>query len=87
MVLYAALVILALVVPKIGFPFFIALAAFAIGLLVPSISATVRRLHDTNYSGSWYWISIIPIVGPIVLLVFLASAGTSGANDFGPVPA
>jgi len=40
-------------------------------LLLPSLSLFVRRLHDTDRSGWWFWIIFIPIVGFIVLLVFM----------------
>ncbi len=40
-------------------------------LLLPSLSLFVRRLHDTDRSGWWFWIILIPIVGFIVLLVFM----------------
>ena len=43
----------------------------------------VRRLHDINRSGLWWFIAIIPIVGSIVLLVFDCSPGTPGPNRFG----
>jgi uncharacterized membrane protein YhaH (DUF805 family) len=50
------------------------------------VGVDIRRLHDTNRSGWWLLISLIPIVGGIVLIVFLATAGTRGANRFGPQP-
>jgi len=52
----------------------IAPAAYGIlvlGTLVPSIAAATRRLHDTNRSGWWQLIVLVPVVGFIVLLVFL----------------
>ena len=57
-----------------------------LALLLPSISVLVRRLHDTNRSGWWYWIAIIPIIGWLVLLFFLVGPGTPGNNRFGPPP-
>jgi uncharacterized membrane protein YhaH (DUF805 family) len=57
-----------------------------LGLLLPSIAVLVRRLHDTDRSGWWYWIILIPILGWLVLLYFLVSAGTPGANRYGPPP-
>lgn len=59
---------------------------FMLATLLPNISATVRRLHDTGRSGWWYWIVLIPMIGIIVLLVFAASKGTDGDNDYGPDP-
>lgn len=51
---------------------------------LPAISVLVRRLHDTDRSGWWYWIGLVPIVGPILLLVWLCTRGTSGGNGYGP---
>jgi uncharacterized membrane protein YhaH (DUF805 family) len=57
-----------------------------LALLVPSLAAGVRRLHDTDRSGWWLLIVLIPLVGAIVLLVFLVLEGTRGDNRFGPDP-
>jgi uncharacterized membrane protein YhaH (DUF805 family) len=54
-------------------------------LFLVRLPLTVRRLHDTDRSGWWYFISAIPF-GSIVLLVFLVSPGTPGPNRYGPVP-
>ena len=59
---------------------------FMLATLLPNISVMVRRLHDTNRSGWWYWIALIPLIGLIVLLVFFVSKGTDGDNDYGPDP-
>jgi uncharacterized membrane protein YhaH (DUF805 family) len=57
-----------------------------LALLIPSLSVTVRRLHDTGRSGWWLLIVLIPLVGAIILLVFLAQDGEAGPNRFGPSP-
>jgi uncharacterized membrane protein YhaH (DUF805 family) len=54
-----------------------------IGLVLTSLSLTVRRLHDTDRSGFWYFIAFVPFVGGIVLLVFTLLDGTPGPNRFG----
>jgi uncharacterized membrane protein YhaH (DUF805 family) len=59
---------------------------FALGLLVPSIAVSIRRLHDTDRSGWWILIGFVPLVGGIVLLVFMCLDGTAGANQYGPDP-
>lgn len=59
---------------------------YALGTLIPSFAVGVRRLHDTNRSGWWLLVSVVPFIGFIVMIVFLASAGTSGGNDYGPEP-
>ncbi len=53
---------------------------FALGTLVPSVAAATRRLHDTNRSGWWQLIILVPIVGFIVLLVFLAQESRPASN-------
>ena len=47
---------------------------------------TIRRLHDTDRSGWWWWIWLVPCVGPIVLLVFMLLDSTPGDNRFGANP-
>ena len=51
---------------------------------MPTIAVAVRRLHDTGRSGWWYLIGLIPLVGVIVLIVFLASRTTDTAAQYGP---
>ncbi len=60
--------------------------AYTLVLAFPSLSVTVRRLHDTGRSGWMYLIFLIPIAGPIILLVFMATKGTPSANQYGPSP-
>lgn len=59
---------------------------YTLAVLLPSIAVTVRRLHDTGRSGWWYLIVLIPLLGAIVLLVFMLLDGERGANRFGPDP-
>ncbi len=54
--------------------------------LLPSLAVAVRRLHDTDRSGWWLLIGLIPLVGFIVLIVFFATKGSIGANRFGEDP-
>ena len=56
----------------------------SLALLAPSVSALVTRLHDRNKSAHWLWFILLPIAGPIVLLItagFLA--GDPGPNNYG----
>ncbi|ROS75340.1 DUF805 domain-containing protein [Cellulomonas sp. PhB143] len=57
-----------------------------LALILPSLAVAVRRLHDTDRTGWWILIGLIPIVGTIVLLVFYVSDSTPGPNRFGPSP-
>jgi uncharacterized membrane protein YhaH (DUF805 family) len=61
-------------------------AVFSLATLLPSIAAATRRLHDTNRSGWWQLIVLVPLIGLIVILVFLAQP-PADQNRFGPAPA
>ena len=58
----------------------------ALALLLPSLAVGVRRLHDTNRTGWWLLLYIIPVIGFIVLLVFFLSQSDPGPNQYGPAP-
>lgn len=62
-------------------------ALVILGLLIPSVTVAVRRLHDVDKSGWWFLASFIPLFGWVLLLVFLAQRGTDGANRYGEPPA
>jgi len=64
-------------------------AVVSLALVLPSLAVTVRRLHDTGRSGWFLLIAFIPLVGGILLLVWMCSRGTNGPNRFGldPIPA
>lgn len=57
-----------------------------LGLLLPTLAAQVRRLHDTNASGWWMLMALIPYIGGLIMLVWYCIPGTKGENRFGPDP-
>ncbi len=59
---------------------------YSLAVILPAIALAVRRLHDTGRSGWWILIGLIPLVGPIVLLVFYVQDSQPGANQYGPNP-
>lgn len=59
---------------------------YALAVLIPGIAVAVRRLHDSDRTGWWVLIALIPIIGPIVLIFFLIQDSTPGENRFGPNP-
>ena len=59
---------------------------FLLAILIQSIAVGVRRLHDTGRSGWWLLLNLIPLVGPIIVLVLMALDGQSGDNAYGPNP-
>jgi uncharacterized membrane protein YhaH (DUF805 family) len=59
---------------------------YMIAVFVPSVAVGVRRLHDTDKSGWWLLLALIPILGALVLLYFMVQDSTDGANRFGANP-
>jgi len=59
---------------------------YTLAVLIPSIAVSVRRLHDTGRSGWWVLIGLVPIIGVIVLIVFMVQDSNSGENLYGPNP-
>ena len=57
-----------------------------LALLLPNLSVAIRRLHDTDHSGWWVLIGLIPIIGWIVLLIFYLRESDPGENKYGPPP-
>ena len=66
--------------------FFIILAIYALAYLIPTLALTVRRLHDMGKSGWWYFISLIPFVGTILLIIYLCTDSVSYDNEYGISP-
>lgn len=54
----------------LGTLFNIVYIVVSLGVFLPSLAIAVRRLHDTGRSGWWMLLALLPIIGPIVLLVF-----------------
>lgn len=62
------------------------LVLFDLALLVPSLAVCWRRLHDIGKSGGYYFFILIPLVGWILLLVWMCQDSQPGANQYGPNP-
>ena len=60
---------------------------YVLAVFLPALSVTIRRLHDIDRNGWWVFITIIPLIGSIILLVFMLLESTPGENRFGPCPA
>jgi uncharacterized membrane protein YhaH (DUF805 family) len=59
---------------------------FSLAIMIPSWAVLVRRLHDTGRSGAYVLFLLIPIVGVIILIVYLAKDSVPGDNQYGPYP-
>ena len=61
-------------------------AIAGLALFLPSLAVTVRRLHDTDRTGWWLLIGLVPLIGLILLIVWYCSKGASESNRFGDDP-
>lgn len=59
---------------------------FSLAVLLPGLAVFWRRMHDIGKSGAWFLISFVPLVGVIILLVFLCTDSQPGDNQYGPNP-
>jgi len=75
--------ILSFVAVKIGI---ILSLIYGIGIIIPGLAVTVRRLHDIGKGGGWIFISMVPVIGGIWYLILMFTAGEKSENRFGPDP-
>ena len=59
---------------------------FMLATFIPTLAVAWRRLHDIGRSGAWWFILLIPLIGWILLLVWLCQSSQMQPNDYGPVP-
>jgi uncharacterized membrane protein YhaH (DUF805 family) len=71
----------------LAIPLLILLTVFALGIIVPSLALTVRRLHDAGYSGLLALLFLIPYLGGLVILIFALLPSSPAGAKYDPVPA
>ena len=59
---------------------------YSLVALVPGFAVSWRRLHDIGRSGAYYLFILIPLVGAIILLVWMCKDSQPGINQYGPNP-
>lgn len=65
---------------------FIVYILIILATFIPALAVSVRRLHDVGRSGWFYFFALIPLIGPIVLLVWFFTEGNRFANNWGEDP-
>jgi uncharacterized membrane protein YhaH (DUF805 family) len=88
-VLVNYVIILALFIPSFGGDISpISYASFALGVaaIIPTLAVLVRRLHDSGRSGAWFFITFVPFIGGVWLLILTLLGGTPGPNQYGNNP-
>ena len=83
---YIIVYLLAIVIDMAAGLYVVFTGILGLALLIPTIAVTVRRLHDIDRTGWWILIYLVPLIGPIVMLVFGCLKGTAGKNRFGEDP-
>ncbi|MEO2267933.1 DUF805 domain-containing protein [Pseudoalteromonas sp. YIC-656] len=61
-------------------------ALYVLATFIPTIAVNVRRLHDVGYSGWWFLLWFIPLLGHIALVVMYCQDSKSGETKHGPSP-
>jgi len=80
----------AIVAPMLGFERFSEDAGqplemlFTLAIFLPALGVSIRRLHDTDHSGWWILLGLIPIVGTLILLWWYTRPSDEGDNQYGP---
>ena len=59
---------------------------YTLAILIPALAVSVRRLHDTGRSGWWLLLLLIPLIGTIVILIFMVQDSKPEENQYGPNP-
>ena len=59
---------------------------WALAVIIPFIALAVRRLHDIGKSGAWILINLIPLVGPVLMLIWLLTDSEPQTNQWGKSP-
>ena len=57
-------------------------AIYTLVIIIPGVSVSIRRLHDSSHSGWWFWITVIPVLGLLVFLYFTLLKGDSKPNEY-----
>lgn len=82
-IIVAVLQILCLI-PALGVIFSVVSGLYGLAMLIPGLAMSFRRLHDTGKSAWYLLLGLIPVVGEIILIVFLAQPSQAGDNQYGP---
>ncbi len=59
---------------------------WSLAVFIPGLAVSARRLHDIGRSGWWLLLSLIPLVGAIILIIWYCKDSQPGANQYGSNP-
>jgi uncharacterized membrane protein YhaH (DUF805 family) len=62
-------------------------AVFFLGIIVPTLALTVRRLHDADYSGLFALLLLVPYLGSLIIMIFALLPSSPAGAKYDPIPA
>jgi uncharacterized membrane protein YhaH (DUF805 family) len=71
----------------LAIPLIILFTVFFLGILLPTLALTVRRLHDAGYSGLLALLLLLPYLGSLIILIFALLPSSSAGAKYDPIPA
>jgi uncharacterized membrane protein YhaH (DUF805 family) len=78
------LLVIAAAIVDIAIGSFVVTSLAYLFIIIPGIALSVRRLHDTNRSGWYLLLNLVPVIGSIVIFIWSVTPGDKKANQFGP---
>ena len=82
LIIYLILTMLSLMDNMLGSFFWLLQLFYSLGMILPGLAIGVRRLHDTNRCGWWWFITFLPLIGNLILFIFWVLPSTPGQNRF-----
>jgi len=67
-------------------PIYLIVALYVFALTIPQFAVSIRRLHDIGKSGYMVFITFIPFIGSLWLIILMLKEGNPGPNKYGPDP-
>jgi uncharacterized membrane protein YhaH (DUF805 family) len=77
-------VVVGILATLIKFPLLSTLVS--LGLLLPGVAVSIRRMHDIGKSGWVLLLGLIPLVGAVILIIWAVKDSQPGQNEYGPNP-
>ena len=71
----------------LALPLIILFAVFFLGIIVPTLALTVRRLHDAGYSGLFALLLLVPYLGSLIIMIFALLPSSPAGAKYDPIPA
>ena len=71
---------------SLALPLIILFAVFFLGIIVPTLALTVRRLHDAGYSGLFALLLLVPYLGSLIIMIFALLPSSPAGAKYDPIP-